>query len=260
MTAADNKAKNDAEFDMFKRKEDYKSGLDFGKNADAKQAQNRTYENQLANRLEGEEYKNFQTTNRIFGTMVKAATKDDKVSDVTLISGIAKLRDPGSIISPGEYRVNDREAQSWLEKQYGDLRSVVEGKARLSPATRAKMLAAASDFFETARSSYESKADPIAKLAEREGLNPANVVLVPYKQTDYADLFKSVPTEDIIRQAFEQQQIAQQMAQMQPRIEVGPLGATSSETVAVSPLPAALPDQEYKQVGPNTYIRITKGK
>ena len=124
--------------------------------------------------------------------MMDAAGKDDKIADISLISGIAKMRDPESAVMQGEFNVNTDTA-SWLEKQFGNVRSIVEGKGSLSPETRAKMLAAAKDYWENSRQQYELAAAPRQEIATRQQLNPKNVVMVPYERSAYDELLSKMP-------------------------------------------------------------------
>lgn len=177
-------AAQEAEFAKFKRQEDFKKGLD---------APQKAYDNE--SKLRGEleaPLKQFQTSTRIFGTMIDAADKDDKIADISLISGIAKLRDPDSAVMQGEFNVNTDTA-SWLEKQFGNVRSVVDGKGRLSPETRAKMLSAAQDYWENSRQQYEFAAVPRVDMARRERLNPDNVLMVPFERSAYDNILSRMP-------------------------------------------------------------------
>lgn len=184
MKAQDAAAAQEAEFAKFKRQEDYKKGV---KEPEMKFDN----EGKLRGELEAP-LKQFQTSTRIFGTMMDAAGKDDKIADISLISGIAKLRDPDSAVMQGEFNVNTDTA-SWLEKQFGNVRSVVDGKGRLSPETRSKMLDAAKDYWENSRSQYELAAAPRREMAMRQQLNPDNVIMVPYERSAYEELLAKMP-------------------------------------------------------------------
>jgi hypothetical protein len=184
MKAQETAAAQEAEFAKFKRQEELKKGLD---------APQKNYDNE--SKLRGELEKplaQFQTSTRIFGTMIDAADKDDKIADISLISGIAKMRDPESAVMQGEFNVNTDTA-SWLEKQFGNVRSVVDGKGRLSPETRAKMLAAAQDYWENSRQQYEFAAVPRVDMARRQQMNPDNVLMVPYEKSAYESILSKMP-------------------------------------------------------------------
>jgi hypothetical protein len=260
MSAADAVRKSDAEFADFKRKELFKDSLDDDKRIGELDRNRQAYESQLrgeVNQLQPK--KSFEIADQYFKASVNSALRNDKGSDLNLISNLAKMRDPTSVVREGEVTLT-KDTQDFLDKVAGGWRGVAYGTSTLGPDTRSKILLNAKDYWDAARGAYEQQASQYEKVGVSRGLAPDSFIMLPYKQDAYADFLKSVPSEDIIRKAFDQQKIAEQMAQMQPRIEVGPLGATSSETVPVMPLPAAQANQEYKQVGPNTYIRITKGK
>lgn len=194
MKNADAAAAAKAEMANFARKEQIKSDIELGEyerkekiNKEIKGPQvNYDNESKLRGELEAPA-KQFQTTTRIFGNMIDAAERDDKVSDITLISGIAKMRDPDSAVMQGEFNVN-KDAASFLESQFGNLRSVVEGSGRLTPDVRAKLLAAGKDHWENSRQQYEFAAAPRLEMARRQQMNPDNVLMVPYEPKAYENI------------------------------------------------------------------------
>lgn len=193
MKAADAVAAQEAEFAKLKKQEEIKQQV---------KAPEQRFDNE--GKLRGEleaPLKQFQTSTRIFGTMMDAASKDDKIADISLISGIAKLRDPDSAVMQGEFNVNSDTA-SWLEKQFGNVRSVVDGKGKLTPDIRAKMLDAAKDYWENSRSQYELAAAPRRDMAIRQNLNPENVIMVPYDKGSYAELLAKMPSLTASRSPF----------------------------------------------------------
>lgn len=185
MKAADTAAAQQAELRDFVKKEEIKKTL-------AAPQQNIDNESKLRGELEAP-LKQFQTSTRIFGTMIDAAGKDDKTADISLISGIAKLRDPDSAVMQGEFNINT-DVPSWIEKQFGNVRAEIEGKGRLSPDTRAKILAAAKDYWENSRQQYEFAAAPRVELARRQQLNPDNVLMVPYERNAYDSILSKMPS------------------------------------------------------------------
>lgn len=196
MKNADAAAAAKAEMANFQTKEQIKSNIELGE-YEKKQKVDRELKGPQVNydnesKLRGEleaPAKQFQTTTRIFGNMIDAADRDDKVSDITLISGIAKMRDPDSAVMQGEFNVN-KDAASFLETQFGNLRSVVEGSGRLTPEVRAKLLAAGKDHWENSRSQYEMAAAPRLEMARRQQMNPDNVLMVPYEPKAYESILK----------------------------------------------------------------------
>lgn len=194
MKNADAAAAAQADLANFQTKEKIKSDIELGEYEKKEKLnkelrgpqQNYDNESKLRGELEAP-LKQFQTSTRIFGTMVDAAGKDDKIADISLISGIAKLRDPDSAVMQGEFNVNTDTA-SWLERQFGNVRSVVDGSGRLSPETRAKMLNAAKDYWENSRQQYEMAAVPRLDMARRQQMNPDNVLMVPYEPKAYDNI------------------------------------------------------------------------
>ncbi|NDF13034.1 MAG: hypothetical protein EB060_09515 [Proteobacteria bacterium] len=192
MKARDAAEAQAAEMRAFEQKERIKSGIELGEfeKKERLKGPQVNYENE--SKLRGEldaPAKQFQTTTRIFGNMIDAAGRDDKVSDITLISGIAKMRDPDSAVMQGEFKVNEN-AASFLENQFGNLRSVVEGSGRLTPEVRAKLLAAGKDHWENSRQQYEFAAAPRLEMARRQQMNPENVLMVPYEPKAYDSILR----------------------------------------------------------------------
>lgn len=250
MKAQDAAAAQEAEFAKFKRQEDYKKGV---KEPEMKFDN----EGKLRNELEAP-LKQFQTSTRIFGTMIDAAGKDDKIADISLISGIAKLRDPESAVMQGEFNVNTDTA-SWLEKQFGNVRSVVDGKGKLSPDTRAKMLEAAQDYWENSRSQYELAAAPRRDMAIRQQLNPDNVVMVPYEANAYEKLLSKMPKATAPSSPFVGEQGPAAMPAPAPDGSTVEMAAPPSDKVAMPyGLPPLAPGFEYRNSPDGMKIVRTK--
>lgn len=127
------------------------------------------------------EFKQFSLNSNYMNAMEKAAQRDDRASDISLISNIAKMRDPTSVVRDGEYKLSTDTA-SWFDQQFGNVKSAVTGQSRLSPETRAKLLNAARDYYDSSRQQYEAIAAPRVELAKRYGVDPGNIVMVPYQQ------------------------------------------------------------------------------
>lgn len=183
-----------AEMANFQTKEQIKSDIEL-KEYERKEKLNKELKGPQVNydnesKLRGEleaPLKQFQTSTRIFGTMIDAAGKDDKTADISLISGIAKLRDPDSAVMQGEFNINT-DVPSWIEKQFGNVRAEIEGRGRLSTETRGKLLAAAKDYWENSRQQYEMAAVPRLEMARRQQMNPDNVLMVPYEPKAYENI------------------------------------------------------------------------
>lgn len=127
------------------------------------------------------EFKQFSLNSNYMKAMEAAAQRDDRASDISLISNIAKMRDPTSVVREGEFKLSTDTA-SWLDQQFGNLRSAVTGQSRLAPETRAKLLNAARDYYDSSRQQYEAIAAPRVDLAKRYGVDPNNILMVPYQQ------------------------------------------------------------------------------
>lgn len=257
---ADAIRKNETEFQDFARRKVFEKALTDADKQGELDKQKLALEQQLRGSVEGQTLKDFQQTDRYFKAMIDASTKNDKISDISMISNLAKLRDPSSVVREGEYKVS-ADVDSWLNNQFGNVRAAVEGNAKLSAETRAKMLGAAQDYWNSARDTYGSLAGKYEELAQRKGISPSDVVLVPWRPEAYSDFLKTIPDEQRIRAAFDQQINQQQLGAIAGRMPTIATATTQApETTQGLALPPLGPDMEYKQVGPNTYIRVLKGK
>ena len=83
------------------------------------------------------EVKNYRATVPIFNSAIKAP--DTRAGDIQFAYTIGKIFDPNSVVREGELKLVG-EAATVLEKFQGELRTLTEGKGRLTPETRRQLL------------------------------------------------------------------------------------------------------------------------
>lgn len=82
------------------------------------------------------EYKLLSDLDSNVRSLPDVVNQDSRPADLALFSTIARIRDPNSVVREGEVTMN-ADAQALLDSVYGDWRSVVNGKSRLNPETKA---------------------------------------------------------------------------------------------------------------------------
>lgn len=120
-------------------------------------------------------YKDYNSSIATWNTMVKTATRDNKMSDLNLVYGVSKVFDPGSVVREGE-QILVRNAASLPDWLMGTIESV-NGKAALTLQTRRNLLAEGQSRIESVRDAYESDAAQARELAKSYGANPDRVAL-----------------------------------------------------------------------------------
>ena len=83
------------------------------------------------------EVKNYRAVVPVFNSALKAP--DTRAGDIQLAYTIGKIFDPNSVVREGELKLVG-EAATVMEKFLGELRTVVEGKGRLTPQTRRELV------------------------------------------------------------------------------------------------------------------------
>lgn len=86
------------------------------------------------------EVKNYRSVVPIFNSAINAP--DTRAGDIQFAYTIGKIFDPNSVVREGELKLVG-EAATVLEKFQGELRTLTEGKGRLTPQTRRELLATA---------------------------------------------------------------------------------------------------------------------
>jgi len=146
-------------------------------NATREAATNQTgFQNESGLRKEFEglpEIKNYKQAYPAFAAIKDAAGRNTPQADINIVYGIAKLYDPTSVVREGEYATVANSPN--IPEKIKGYAQYLAGGGRLSPETKAQILAEAQGRLGTyeaeagkARSSYDA-------IARRRGIDPANV-------------------------------------------------------------------------------------
>jgi hypothetical protein len=119
------------------------------------------------------EIKNYKQAYPAFAAIKDAAGRNTPQADINIVYGIAKLYDPTSVVREGEYATVANSPN--IPEKIKGYAQYLAGGGRLSPETKAQILAEAQGRLGTyeaeagkARSSYDA-------IARRRGIDPANV-------------------------------------------------------------------------------------
>lgn len=110
-----------------------------------------------------------------YGRIVKASEGTAGVNDIALIFGYMKMLDPGSVVREGEY-ANARNAGGVPDRVITLYNQALKG-SQLSPQVRAEMVSQARKLYEQSQADMGDIARQYSDIAERNGANPANVVV-----------------------------------------------------------------------------------
>jgi hypothetical protein len=102
--------------------------------------------------------------------------------DMALVFSYMKAMDPGSTVREAEY-ANATNAAGVTERVKAVWAKLINGEI-LTPAQRADFIATAGDIYEGHLQNYQAIKNTYTGIAERQGLNPANVA-IPYELQDY---------------------------------------------------------------------------
>lgn len=120
------------------------------------------------------EFKNYAQAVPVYRAMTDAAGRDTKASDLNLIYGLGKIMDPGSVVREGELKMaNDTQGVS--DKLIG-MWNAVNGGARLTPQSRASLMAEAYGRMQAFEGEYGAVRSHYTDIAKRNRMNPDDVV------------------------------------------------------------------------------------
>ena len=121
--------------------------------------------------------KDYREVVPIFESMQDAATRNNSVSDLNLVYGLAKIMDPTSVVREGE-QIMVRNAQSlpsWLQGMI----SAANGGSHFPQEQRSRILAEASSRVGAYKQQYDGYAGQYGEMAQRYGLDPRNIINAP---------------------------------------------------------------------------------
>lgn len=119
--------------------------------------------------------KTFQNTREAYERVNSAAQDPSPAGDLALIFGYMKILDPGSTVREGEF-ANAQNAGSAFEKVGSLYNRVVSGE-RLTEKQRADFINQSKNLYKQAEKSHRKTVDQYTKIAERNKLDPRDVVV-----------------------------------------------------------------------------------
>jgi hypothetical protein len=119
-------------------------------------------------------YKNLAQAAPIYKSMLETAGTNSKASDLNLVYGLGKIFDPNSVVREGEMVMvkNTASLPDWL---IGTANALNGGQA-LTPETRQAILKEAYNRIQSYKSLYDQDTTMYRAIAERNRMNPADVV------------------------------------------------------------------------------------
>ena len=113
----------------------------------------------------------------IFQSMKEAAGRNNRVADLNLVYGLAKIMDPTSVVREGE-QIMVRNAQSLPDWLRGYI-SAVNGGSGFPPEQRARIMKEAESRVAAYQAQYDAVAQQFTERAQRYGLDPRDVLTAP---------------------------------------------------------------------------------
>lgn len=107
----------------------------------------------------------------VYQSMIQSAPLDSPASDLDLVNGLAKILDPESVVREGEFATVQR-SQSIPDQLKGQLQFVFEGKGKLTPEAREKVMQIARNRMTSYRDLASKDTERFGVLARRYGMDP----------------------------------------------------------------------------------------
>lgn len=122
--------------------------------------------------------KDYREVMPIISSMRDAATRNNRVADLNLIYGLAKIMDPTSVVRESE-QIMVRNAQSLPEWVQGMI-DAANGGSQFPPAQRQRIMQEAESRANSFKDQYEAIERQFTERAKTYGLNPKNVITAPF--------------------------------------------------------------------------------
>lgn len=119
-------------------------------------------------------YKNIAQAAPIYRSMVDAAPRNTKASDLNLVYGLGKIMDPGSVVREGEMVMvkNSAGLPEWLVGAINGL----NGGAALTPETRKAIMGEAHGRMQSYKTMFDQDAGMYRGIAKRSRMNEEDVI------------------------------------------------------------------------------------
>lgn len=131
---------------------------------------------QLRQEIQGlPSYKNFAQSAPVYRSMVDAASRDNRASDVNLIYGMAKIMDPGSVVRESEMSVAQAIA-TLPQRMQSEIKSQIQATGRLSPEVRQGLIEEAKSRLNSYKTSFDQDATMYRGIADRNRMDVRDIV------------------------------------------------------------------------------------
>jgi len=120
--------------------------------------------------------KDHRDTFQMMNTIRASADQKTSQGDLALVVAFTKILDPGSVAREGEVRLT-QSAASLMENTRAILPRLEKGQTLLDDATRRKYVQAAEEMFGKYNQAYKVLEGKYAGLAQRQGLDPKNIII-----------------------------------------------------------------------------------
>lgn len=131
---------------------------------------------QLRQEIQGlPSYKNMAQAVPVYRSMVDAAGRDNRASDVNLIYGMAKIMDPGSVVRESEMSVAQAIA-TIPQRLQSEVKSQIEATGRLSPEIRQALIDEARSRVNSYKTSFDQDTSMYQGIVERGRMDARDVV------------------------------------------------------------------------------------
>lgn len=110
--------------------------------------------------------------------IVEAArtTPDSRAGDIQIAYAVGKILDPNSVVREGELKLVGQ-AATLPERIQGEIRTLVMGKGRISPETRAELVKMLDSAVEQRKSAYDAERKSFGDIVARRRYNPADIFI-----------------------------------------------------------------------------------
>jgi hypothetical protein len=119
--------------------------------------------------------KDFATQASAYGRIINSSRDDSAAGDLALIFGFMKMLDPGSVVREGEF-ATAQNAAGIPDRVRNAYNNAIDG-TRLNPAQRTEFTNIADNIYSGAEGEYQKLIDQYTSIANRQGINPQNVII-----------------------------------------------------------------------------------
>ena len=162
-------------------------------------------------------YKQLSDVSTNINALPELVKQNTKAADIGLISTIARIRDPESVVREGEIKIN-QDVQSYLDSALGNWRAAVNGESRLDPKVKRQVVESVLPKYNELVKSYEQGRLPIIETLQRRGGDPLNVPSMTFKPFTM-DMFDS--SDGSTGESSREQKIAKRAAEILAKLRAG---------------------------------------